>query len=111
MEEEGRRGGREGSHPEQSTRSARGSPASKLSLHTTTPRTQEGDRRTHVTPQCGGHTAWMPMVDFASFPQLHLQSQEGEKVIIGGISGLPSVHTVQKLYVSYVYYHCKVLDR
>ena len=51
------------------------------------------------------------MVDFASFPQLHLQSQEGEKVIIGGISGLPSVHTVQKLYISYVYYHCKVLDR
>ena len=51
MEEEG---GREGSHPEQSTRSARGSPASKLSLHTTTPRTQEGDRRTHVTPHSLG---------------------------------------------------------
>ena len=97
---EGGEGGREGSHPEQSTRSARGSPASKLSLHTTTPRTQEGDRRTHVTPQ-----AWMPMVDFASFPQSH----EGERVIIGGIvprnlctSGLPSFHTVQKLYESYV---------
>ena len=99
-------GGREGSHPEQSTRSARGSPASKLSLHTTTPRTQEGERRTHVTPQCGGHTAWMPMVDFASFPQLHLQSEEGERVIKGGTvprilctSGLPSFH---KLYASYV---------
>ena len=70
--------------------------------HHHTQDTGGGQKDTCDTTQPG----WMPMVDFASFPQLHLQSEEGERVIKGGTvprilctSGLPSFH---KLYASYV---------